>query len=237
MEIDYLRQLSIFDPAQFNKNKSVTVIGAGATGSYVTFMLAQMGITKINVWDFDKVEEHNLPNQMFMLKHIGMPKVEALKSVVKEKCDIDINTHNEEVVNQNITASYVFILTDTMKSRKEIFDNCLKLKSFNTDLVIETRMDADNGRIYAFNPSNPVQVKAWEDTLYDDKDASISACGASVSIVPTVALISSFAIWKLIHNWDVLNGPNNAKRDSRSGLINNETIFQVGPEDIMNRRF
>ena len=46
-------------------NTPIHIIGCGATGSWVALMLAKMGISNITCWDFDKVEEHNLPNQFF----------------------------------------------------------------------------------------------------------------------------------------------------------------------------
>lgn len=237
MDIDYLRQLAIFNPSDFG-NRSVTIIGAGATGSYVAFLLAQMGIKKISIYDFDVVEEHNLPNQMYFIKHIGMVKVDALKELIKEKCGFDIEVHNERVVNQDIKpGTYVFILTDTMSSRKEIFENCIKGRALNTDLIIETRMDADNGRIYAFNPNSPKQVKEWQATLYSDEEATTSLCGATISIAPTVSLLSSMAVWKLLHHFDVVHGPNNTKKKGKEETPYNEVVFQMGPEEINTRRF
>ncbi|MCX6666291.1 MAG: hypothetical protein NT038_09620 [Euryarchaeota archaeon] len=40
--MDYTRQIGLLDPKQI-KNKSITLIGVGATGSYVALLLAQMG--------------------------------------------------------------------------------------------------------------------------------------------------------------------------------------------------
>jgi molybdopterin/thiamine biosynthesis adenylyltransferase len=237
MDIDYLRQLAIFNPRDFG-GRSVTVIGAGAIGSYAALIMAQIGITKIDVWDFDVIEEHNLPNQAYLIKHIGKSKVESLKEIIKEKCGFDITIHNERVTNQNIKpGTYIFLLTDTMSSRKEIFENCIKGRAFNTDLVIETRMDADNGRIYAFNPNSPKQVKEWQDTLYTDEQATTSLCGASVSIAPTVVLLASMAVWKLIHHFDVAHGPNNTKKNGKEEQLYNEVVFQIGPEELLTRRF
>lgn len=43
--IDFERQHAFLDPANFNqKNYRIDIIGAGATGSYVAFQLAKMGI-------------------------------------------------------------------------------------------------------------------------------------------------------------------------------------------------
>ena len=150
MDIDYLRQLEIFNPKDF-KDRKVTVVGTGATGSYVVSLLAQIGIKNISAWDFDIVEEHNLPNQIYTIKQIGMPKVEALKELVKEKSGFEIEIHNERVVDQITNpGNYFFLLTDTMASRREIFEKCIQGRAFNTDLVIETRMDAIDPRLDGF---------------------------------------------------------------------------------------
>lgn len=234
MNVNYTRQLSLLDPGTI-KNKSVTVIGAGATGSYVALMIAQMGWGNtslnqgiLNVWDFDVVEEHNLANQAFERDHIGKKKVDALKDLIIRKCGFEIVTHDEAVVDQRelIESTYVFILTDTMKSRKEIFEKCLKY-SFKTDLVIETRMDIDNGRVYAINPNDITQIEGWEKTLYTDEEAETSLCGASASIVPTVYNIASRAVWLLLHHYDVKYGNNFAKKKGKSEKVVNETIFSL----------
>jgi hypothetical protein len=166
------------------------------------------------VWDGDIVEEHNLANQAYDRNHIGAPKVEALKDVILRKCGFAIETHNEMVTKQQeVQSTYVFILTDTMSSRVEIFKNCLQY-SFKTDLVIETRMSIDKGRVYAFDPNNPVEVEEWQKTLYTDEVAETSACGASASIIPTVYNLASRAVWRLIHHFDLKYGKEYLKGDS-----------------------
>ena len=236
MEIDFLRQLNIFNPHDF-ENRSVSVVGCGATGSYVTLLLAQIGIQNLSVWDHDIVEDHNLPNQAFEIQHIGKPKVESIKDIIKRKCGFDINVHTEKVVDQNIAATYIFLLTDSMESRKEIFEKCIKRKSLNTELVIETRMDADNGRVYAFDPNTSAHVKEWEATLYKDDEASESLCGATTSLAPTVCFLASLAVWKLVSHFDVNHGPNNTKKGGKEEEMDNEVVFQLGPEHFLNRRF
>ena len=237
MDIDYLRQLEILNPKDFGDRK-VTVVGAGATGSFVVSLLAQIGIKNISVWDFDVVEEHNLPNQIYTIKQIGQLKVEALKELIKEKSGFDIEIHNERVVDQiKNPGEYFFLLTDTMASRREIFEKCIEGRAFNTDLVIETRMDADCGRIYAFNPNSPKQVKEWKATLYTDEEATTSLCGASISIAPTVSFLASLAVWKLIQSFDVVRGPNRTQKKGKEEALYNETTFQLGPEEIITRRF
>ena len=75
-EVDYWRQLDIFSPKNFTT--SITIIGAGATGSYIAWLLAKMGCRDITVYDADKIENHNLPNQIYGIKDIGKKKVLAI---------------------------------------------------------------------------------------------------------------------------------------------------------------
>lgn len=242
--MDYLRQLELLDPKQIG-SKTVSLVGAGATGSYVALMLAQLGWGNtpqkqgvLKVFDGDKVEEHNLVNQVYEPAHVGMPKVEALAEVIKRKCNFEIEVHNEMVTDQAaVKANYVFLLTDTMSSRSEIFDKCLKF-SFDTDLVIETRMGLRDGRIYAFNPHSQDQVDAWKATLYSDDEAEVSRCGASASIVTTVNFLASLAAGRLVQHFNSQYGSDNLKSDKEStSYMWNEVHFSLYPETFYMRCF
>jgi molybdopterin/thiamine biosynthesis adenylyltransferase len=228
-----MRQMPLLDPNKFTK--SVSVIGCGANGSWATVMLARQGIKKIRVWDMDKVESHNISNQAYGIPDIGMQKVDALKRLVYDSTGIEIEAHNEFVDTQDVSADYVFLMVDTMKCRGSIFENCLKNK-FNISQVIETRMSIDTGRIYSFNPCNPAHVDEWSKTLYSDEVAEVSPCGAVDSIISTVMFISSIAVWRLIHHWDVAFGPNRTEKKGK-GKLPNETLCSVGPEQFYFKEY
>ena len=72
----YVRQSDIINPEVLGT--PVHIIGAGAIGSCAALALAKIGFKDFTVYDFDSVELHNLPNQMYRAKDIGKPKVEAL---------------------------------------------------------------------------------------------------------------------------------------------------------------
>jgi hypothetical protein len=199
---NFSRQLGVFKPLLFKK--SVDVIGAGATGSHVAYTLAKMGVRDLTVFDFDVIEDHNLPNQLYRPCDVGKPKVEALAHLMKEFADLDIKAVNAKVEEgfPYAPGNIVFLLTDTMSSRREIFNSFLRL-NFNVKLVIETRMGADNGRVYSFCPTNIKQVEEWEKTLYADDVAETSLCGSSTSVAATAINLATLAVWQmLIHNMD-----------------------------------
>lgn len=202
--MDYSRQLEVFRPEEFNT--PVNIVGAGAVGSWVALFLAKLGIKDITVWDFDIVAEHNLPNQLFHIRDIDSPKVEALHYIVKDATGIEIEIKNTRVTGNEQLSGIVFMLTDTMSSRFEIWREAIRMKP-SVKLLIETRMDLEGGRIYNVNPLDLTHIKNYEETLYSDEEASVSACGASQSVIATAVNIASKAVWQLIkyHNHDSLD--------------------------------
>jgi len=244
--MDYTRQMGLLDPTQI-KDKSITLIGAGATGSYVALLLAQMGWGDslrgqgvLRVFDGDVVEEHNLANQAFEPSHIGKPKVEALKEIILRKCGFEIEAYNQMVDDNTapdlIRSTYVFLLTDTMKSRKEIFEKHLRFP-FDTDLLVETRMGLKDGRIYTFNPNDAACVEEWKKTLYADDVAEASVCGTSQSAVSTVSFLSSLAVGRVIQHFNYRHGPDSIRTDKSQYHEWNEVQFSLYPESFFLRKF
>lgn len=225
--IDPLRHLSVFSLHAFGTRR-VDVIGAGATGSRIVLSLAKLGVENIHVWDFDKVEEHNVANQAFGLEHVGLLKVDALAQLVRAATGAEITVHSEKVDGTQTLGDIVFLLTDTMSSRKEIWNGCLKYK-LRTSLMIETRMGADSGRVYAVDPNKPDHIRAWEEALYEDAETEVSACGASVSVGPTAEVISGLAVWQLIRWFSIEQGAEDE--------MENETIFSLRPMVTLCRKF
>lgn len=64
------------------KTAVVGIAGCGGLGSNCAVALARVGVGRLVVVDFDKVEVSNLNRQYFFHKHVGMPKAEALKEVI-----------------------------------------------------------------------------------------------------------------------------------------------------------
>ena len=204
-ELSIIRHQSIFDPTK--NDVPIHIIGAGATGSRVWLALVELGLTNIIVYDFDNVEAHNLANQIYLEEDIGKPKVEALRDYYKkktgnaapdtfkfinEKVDHEDDRYTKETFN-----GVVFMLTDTMASRKSIYTNLIL--GSQTFAMIETRMASSFGDIKTVNPFDAVESQTWLDSLISDDDAEVSLCGSSISVGPTANIIANLAVWQLIH--------------------------------------
>jgi len=124
MSLNFWRQLDVFNPEDFKKE--VHVIGCGAIGSHLVDTLIRSGISKITVYDFDEVEDHNLPNQIFNLSHVGKKKVEAMAEIAKW-LGVDLTAVDKKVEEVPTSGgAYIFMAVDSMAARKSIWDNSVK---------------------------------------------------------------------------------------------------------------
>lgn len=85
------------------KQAHVAIAGLGGLGSNIAISLARTGIGHLHLIDFDEVEPSNLNRQQYRMKHLGMPKTQALKLEIEEiNPYIVITTDNTRVDDNNI---------------------------------------------------------------------------------------------------------------------------------------
>lgn len=207
-DLSLIRHQMIFDASRINP--PIHIIGAGATGSRLWLALVELGLTNIAVYDFDRVESHNLANQIYTAADVGMYKVYALARYYALKTGTPPGPtmrFNNIKVDKNLTdltsiEGIVFLLTDTMASRKEIFEHLIPdANTTKVFLMIETRMASSYGNVFCVNPFDPDQRQAWLNSLVDDdaETTEVSACGASISVGPTASIIANLAVWQMIN--------------------------------------
>lgn len=229
--IDPHRHFSIFDPERFG-DRPVHIIGAGATGSKIAIEIAKLGVRNLIVHDFDVIEPHNLANQAYIRSDVGKPKVEALAEHIKAATGMDITKSLEKVTGATPLSGVVFLLTDTMSSRKDIWEGAIRMK-LGIELMIETRMGVDAGRIYTVIPTERKHIKKWESTLISDDDArvEVSTCGSSVTVGATAGTIAGLAVWQFIRYYNIhIVGQ---KDDS----LENEILLGLRDSAIISTRF
>lgn len=201
-DISIIRHQEIFDPTGFTM--PIHIVGAGATGSRVWLALVELGLTNIRVYDFDTVEGHNLANQIYLHEDIGKLKVQALHDYYTRKTGAEppremefINIRIDRLNSRYIQEGITFLLTDTMASRKEIY-NAITDYDGNCGMI-ETRMASSYGDIYTVNLFDFKARAAWLKTLSDDEETEVSTCGSSISVGPTASIIANMAVWQMIN--------------------------------------
>jgi hypothetical protein len=176
----FLRQLDIADPRKFN-DKSITVIGAGGIGAATVVALAKTGFENITVYDFDTIEEHNIPNQLLpMWDHaigeeeftgepylkwqstLGDLKVSALYGLTYELTGVDILSRGDEYTTQCLDG-IVISAVDSLEVRREIWRQVSK--SLDVDFFLDGRMAITSMDLYAIDMLNEKAVANYEQSL------------------------------------------------------------------------
>jgi adenylyltransferase/sulfurtransferase len=116
------------------ENAAVVVVGAGGLGVPIVQYLASSGVGNIQVVDFDKVEESNLPRQvLYGSSDVGLPKVEVLCGGLKKlHPNLRLKSVREKLHCHNAFellsgASLVIDATDRFAVRFLINDVCTEL--------------------------------------------------------------------------------------------------------------
>lgn len=164
------RQLDIIPLAVLGE--PITIIGAGAVGSWTTLSLAKMGFGNIQVMDFDTVTIENLSSQFYRMKDIGKFKVDALKDLVHEFTGFSIQANTEAYVNTKLNGT-VICAVDSMKVRRAIFD---AHQNVHPCFMIDPRMGAEVLAMYTYRPFYPTERTMYEKTLYTDENSVQEPC-------------------------------------------------------------
>lgn len=189
MDERYKRQIEIINIEKFEDN-TISIIGCGAVGSFTAMCLTKMGWKRFNLWDFDKVEEHNLPNQFFKEIQIGRTKIDAtFDNMIEMDGKAIIQLNNKKFDKSSVFNSQIVIsCVDKMYARKTIFEKCLRDKK--VQLFIDTRMAGLQGQIYSIDLKDKLQIENYKKTLFSDTAAVQERCTAK-AVIFTVLGISS----------------------------------------------
>jgi molybdopterin-synthase adenylyltransferase len=188
--MEFLRQIDLVNPEALDL--PVHLIGCGGIGSFTALVLSKMGVRHLTLYDPDGIEDHNIPNQLFRLKDVGRPKVEALCEIVEEFAGTPAEGHAIAVEARRMTG-VVISGVDSMRARKTIWLRSVRYRS-GVLRYLDARMGAEVARIYAINPTDPDDIRLYEKTLYDDEEAEVFPCTAAA------ISYSGFAIASLIGN-------------------------------------
>lgn len=189
-QMDFWRQFDLVRPGE-DLAFPVTVIGCGGIGSPTAMALAKMGCVDVTLIDDDSVENHNLPNQIYRLGDIGTPKVAALTSILHDFSGVIAKPKGEKVTAGTALEGVVISGVDSMTARAEIW-KAVKYKPA-IQLYVDARMGAEVMRIYTIRPTNPEDVRAYEEMLYPDEKAQELPCTGRAIIYNVFAISSLVA--------------------------------------------
>ncbi len=163
-------------------NIPVTIIGAGAIGSWVALGLAKMGMEDITVYDPDKVDTVNLNSQFYPLASVGLTKVGALSDLVRQFTGVDIVAKCDKFeMGMPLGRGIIIAAVDSMAARKSIWDTLVSRPSLNTRFI-DPRMGAEQALLYVMNPLDGKDRETYPASLYGDSEALQERCTAKATI-------------------------------------------------------
>ena len=167
----------------------VAIIGCGGIGSITAFTLAKMGIEDMILYDFDVVEEENIGTQLFAKQHIGKPKAEATRDIIKYFLDVDVK-YEIQTVNRNTVLperDVIISAVDSIEARKEIARAVAKTK---WDYYIDPAMSLEYFNISIIYPQIMEDYIRYIDVIQDEEIPDLP-CTSKVTYY-TVSGIASF---------------------------------------------
>ena len=187
--MDLSKSYEFFQPEKCRER--IHLIGCGSVGSTIAELLARLGLTKITLYDFDYVEDHNLANQMFVQADVGKPKVQAVADrirAINPQVGDDLVIVDKGYTGQKL-AGYVFIAVDNIELRKKI----VKDNMFNPFIkgMFDFRTRLTDAQHYAADWKQDKMKKAFLSSMdFSQEEAKaetpVSACNVALCVAPTV---------------------------------------------------
>jgi hypothetical protein len=207
--------------------QEITVIGAGAIGSFTVLSLAKMGFWNITVYDFDKVSVENMNCQWFRFSDIGKPKAQALAELIFDFTKLQIKAFSTCYNGSQELRGIVISSVDSMEVRKLIWSKAKD--NFRVSWIIDPRMASEYALSYVMDPNDFKDQTAYEKTLYTDENAIHEPCTSKATIY-TATMISGHVAK---HVKDLVTGKKYA-RVTNWDIALNKQLTWVKPQEEIN---
>lgn len=192
------KHLEFFDPQR--NDIPIHIIGLGAVGSHVALMLTRLGVVNFYLYEFDTVVPYNVANQSYSFLDIAYPKLDSMiRQMLAINPQLNIKLFSKGYTHQALSG-YVFLCADSIELRKQIVaDN--KYNS-NIKAMLDFRMRLADAQHYMANWDSDKEKEdffnSMQFTAEEAKAATpVSACGTTLSIIPTVWIL----VAEGIANW------------------------------------
>ncbi len=172
----YIRQRDII-PADRLAGLTVTVVGVGAIGRQVALQLAAIGVQRLQLVDFDRVEVENLAPQGFLESDLGRLKVAATADLARRiNRGLDVQEVPERFRRSMEVGDVIVNCVDSIETRKHIWQAVRDRVSFYGD----TRMSAEVVRVLV--AADAAGREHYPSTLFAAEQAHGGACTAKSTI-------------------------------------------------------
>ena len=143
------------------EKKRVMIVGLGSFGSQIAIELAKAGVGEFSLFDFDRIELHNLSRHTATLKDLGRLKTDVIEESIKgknpyaivHKHPININDHLDLMESEVAISDLVICATDNNESRFNLSTVLVHQKKIGVFGRAVTR--AEGGDVFRYRPGGP----------------------------------------------------------------------------------
>ena len=205
-----------------NQRITVSVIGAGGTGSLLLQQLARINAAMVALgkkgiylrcFDDDKVTEANKGRQLFTDADIGYYKAEVLLSRINLFYGFDWDAYYVKVQAADlfIESNVIFICVDNIKTRKDIYNMYLentasKGREFQPFYIIDAGNTKSTGQVFLSTVGDIIQPKSkyevvrninspieqYGEDVYGEEDLSEPSCSLAEALNHQDIMINPF---------------------------------------------
>jgi molybdopterin/thiamine biosynthesis adenylyltransferase len=155
----------------------VTVIGVGAGGRNTAIQLAAIGVPKMQIIDFDKVDIPNITTQGYSMNDVGRPKVEVVADTIRNMTDdCELEVIDDRFRPNMKTHEAIFCCVDSISSREAIWKRVGELAEF----WVDGRMLGETIRILAV--ADEKSRLHYPTTLFPESESNQGRCTAQSTI-------------------------------------------------------
>jgi sulfur carrier protein ThiS adenylyltransferase len=170
------------------KDKTVGIAGCGGLGSNCAVALARVGVGRLVIADYDKVDESNLNRQYFFADQVGQPKVIALRDNIY-RIDHLIMVEMHEILLDEVNIPGIFKECDVIV---EAFDRA-EMKQ----MIIETIAEKMPGKplicgvgLAGWGENDGIGIKVFKD-IYVCGDGSREVSDQYPPLGPRVGIVAN----------------------------------------------
>ncbi len=172
----FVRQQELV-PQRWLAELNASVIGVGAIGRQVAIQLAAIGVRRLQLVDFDRVDLTNVTTQGYRARDVGRLKVEATAEAVGEiDEEIELELVNDRYRPRFAVGEAVFCCVDSIAARGAIWRSAGAACSFWAD----GRMRGEVIRVLA--AADEASRRHYGTTLFAQEEAQAGSCTSRSTI-------------------------------------------------------
>lgn len=164
------------------ESKRVMIVGLGSFGSQIAIELAKAGVGHFSLFDFDRVELHNLARHTCTTNDLGRLKTDAIYDAILGKnpyaevarfpVDINKNIENGLLDEEVAKADIVICATDNNRSRYNLSEALVRHEKIGIFGRAITR--AEGGDVFRYHPGGPCYCCMVGIGAFDGSDEEIT---------------------------------------------------------------